>query len=522
MKAFLKSIDERVQLSVENGWERPTIAISEWSTSQKEAASFNSKAMNVIFNVISMEKFKRISNVEIAHTTWNILQTMHEGTKAVKIKKLQQLTSRFGSIRMSKDESFDEFYAKLNKIVNFAFNLGEIYNQPKIVRNIIRSLTEDFRPKMTVITESKDVDSIPIDKLVGSFQSYEFDLPKMNKSKSLALKSIDDVDDCEFDDELSSTEIAYLVKSFRNFLRNNNRKARNRNNIDTKNMKKNDIAKKNNGEKSKERVGQSSTNSLGQQCYGCQGYGPIKSECPTFLRSKGKAMGDTLSDDEVSAHEFESNQKGNFMAFTSTVVVSEIETVDENSSDGELSENADLMEAYNTLCKIPVKDTMSVELGLKKINTLELEKKNLLLKLFDANELLNFVMIKNMSLLEKVKSLELELFVTREQIDRTSTSKLDEMLHVQKPVFDKTSLGFVKNGSTTVVNPPKFVSTTSSSTIRQTFFDVKVHKVVSPASRRTRADLSESESKKSNQSGNKKNHNPQWFCHFCEIGRAHV
>jgi len=131
---------------------------------------------------------------------------------------------------------------------------------------------------------------------------------------------------------------------------------------------------------------------------------------------------------------------------------------------------------WKLICKILVKDAMSVELGLKKINTLKLEKKNLLLKLFDANEPLNFVMIKNMSLLEKVKSLELELSVIREQMDRTSTFKLDEMLHIQKPVSNKTSLGFVKNGSTTVVNPPKFVSATSSSTVRQTLFDVKVTK----------------------------------------------
>ena len=46
---------------------------------------------------------------------------------------------------------------------------------------------------------------------------------------------------------------------------------------------------------------------------------------------------------------------------------------------------------------------MSVELGLKKINTLEQEKKNLLLKLFDANELLNSVKIEDTTLLEKVK-----------------------------------------------------------------------------------------------------------------------
>ena len=93
---------------------------------------------------------------------------MHEGTNAVKINKLQHLTTRFESIRMSDDECLDEFNAKLNDIVNSAYNLGEIYDQPKIVRKIFRSLTENFRPKVTAITESKDVDSIPVDELVKS------------------------------------------------------------------------------------------------------------------------------------------------------------------------------------------------------------------------------------------------------------------------------------------------------------------------------------------------------------------
>ena len=61
------------------------------------------------------------------------------------------------------------------------------------------------------------------------------------------------------------------------------------------------------------------------------------------------------------------------------------------------------------------------------------------------------------------------------------------------------------------MNPPKFVPATSTSIVRQTLFDVKVHKVVSPTFRRTRVDLSESEPKKTNQSGNKKNHKPQWL-----------
>ena len=56
-KCDVYTIDERVWLSVENDAERPTIAIGEWTTIQNEATSFNSKAMNAIFNAVSMEEF---------------------------------------------------------------------------------------------------------------------------------------------------------------------------------------------------------------------------------------------------------------------------------------------------------------------------------------------------------------------------------------------------------------------------------------------------------------------------------
>ena len=114
-----------------------------------------------------------------------------------------------------------------------------------------------------------------------------------------------------------------------------------------------------------------------------------------------------LSDDErtdhesESDHEFESDHEGNFVAFTTTAIVGEIETLDENQSDGELFESAKLQEIYNKLCKIVAKDAMNVDLGLKKIESLEHEKKNLLVKLFDANELITAVKIENMSLIEK-------------------------------------------------------------------------------------------------------------------------
>ena len=59
---------------------------------------------------------------------------------------------------------------------------------------------------------------------------------------------------------------------------------------------------------------------------------------------------------------------------------------------------------------------MNVDLGLKKIASLELDKKIFLLKLFNANELINKVKTENMLLLDKVKNLELDLLLENKQI----------------------------------------------------------------------------------------------------------
>ena len=79
---------------------------------------------------------------------------------------------------------------------------------------------------------------------------------------------------------------------------------------------------------------------------------------------------------------------------------------------------------------------MNVKLGLKKIESLELDKKNLLVKLFSANKLVNNMKTENMLLFDKVKSLELDVSVAR-----SASSKLDQLLSVQKSSSDKSGLG---------------------------------------------------------------------------------
>ena len=221
MRAFLCSIDDTVWDAIEASWTRPNAAKSTWDKAALVAANANNKALNAIFCGVSLDEFHRISHITIAKEAWEILETTYEGTKKVKDTKLQMLTTRFEKLKMSENESFDTFYSNLNEVVVSKFNLGEKTEDSKIVRKILRSLSESFCAKVTAIEGSKDFDDIKVQELIGSLQTYEFSLPNQRKSKSLAPKTVNervDVHDSS-DDDAVEKDVAYLAKNFRKFLK---------------------------------------------------------------------------------------------------------------------------------------------------------------------------------------------------------------------------------------------------------------------------------------------------------------
>ena len=138
------------------------------------------------------------------------------------------------------------------------------------------------------------------------------------------------------------------------------------------------------------------------------------------------------------------------------------------------------------------------------------------MKLFEANELLDKVKTKNMLLLDKVKNLEFELSFAREQTNRTTSSKLEHMLSIQKSPLDKTGLGFVDSITISKTHSTNFVSSSKPS----------VSEIVKPAEvtppRKIRVDLKESKPKTPNLPKDKVHDRPAWVCHFCgKSGHIH-
>ena len=230
---------------------------------------------------------------------------------------------------MEEDKSFDKFYAKLKDIVNSAFNLGKTIPEPIIVRKVLKSLLERFHTKITTIEELKDIDKIPLIELIGNLQTYELGLTRIRKSiksKSMALKAKSSDIDKSSDDEDSKMK-SYITRQFKKFMKNGNAKGFDK---DRRQSNSSQFKSQDKGKNDAKDGGQYTIPSR-PKCFGCQGFGHMKQECPTYLKTirKSKALAAMLSDTEPM-DDSDNEDDGILNAFTTTINPTEriIENVD--------------------------------------------------------------------------------------------------------------------------------------------------------------------------------------------------
>ena len=159
----------------------------------------------------------------------------------------------------------------------------------------------------------------------------------------------------------------------------------------------------------------------GPKCFGCQGFGHMKHECPTYLKSigKSKALAATLSNIEP---EEDSNNEDDGMlnAFTTTVdptdgivedMVEEEELVE--SKFEKMDNQDDIHTAYEKLYKLSEKHEKLYRLTTKKLSDVELDGEELSTKFDEANQTIGALRFENNFLVEKTKKLEVELVQVR-------------------------------------------------------------------------------------------------------------
>ncbi|KAH9685562.1 Integrase catalytic domain-containing protein [Citrus sinensis] len=260
---------------------------SQWSELEKRKMSLNSKAINALFCALDKKEFHRVSSCESAQEIWNKLEVVYEGTNQVKESKISRYTRQYELFQMEQNENVYSMYTRFTDIVNNLGALGKTFSNSEKVKKIIRSLPKEWRPKRTAIEEAKDLNTLPLDDLIGSLISYEEDLAAEKgheeKKKSIALKASKYESDGE--SEPDDEELAMLARRFRKFFKKTGER-RNFRNFKNYREKKEAIT-----------------------CYECKKPGHIRSECPLTNKLKKKAMVATWDDSEEESNDEEGSQE---------------------------------------------------------------------------------------------------------------------------------------------------------------------------------------------------------------------
>ncbi|KAK9180632.1 hypothetical protein WN944_023765 [Citrus x changshan-huyou] len=310
------------------------------------------------------------------------------------------------------------------------------FSNSEKVKKIIRSLPKEWRPKRTAIEEAKNLNTLPLDDLIGSLISYEEDLAvekgHEEKKKNITLKGSKYESDGE--SEPDDKELAMLARRFKKIFKKIGERRKFRN---FKNQK-----------EKKEVI----------TCYECKKPGNIRSECPLINKLKKKAMVATWDDSDENSSDEEESQEVSNLALMAIGDDDDLNEVSDPSYD-ELYDA--FKELHDELMKIGKKNACLKKKMLEltnekdalekcnneKIKELELENKMLHDKIASFKD--------KQSTYEHEKSHVDELMKENEVLKKKNNElneivlkftngqkMLDNMLNSKKCVFDKGGIGY--------------------------------------------------------------------------------
>ncbi|XP_060959353.1 uncharacterized protein LOC133030579 [Cannabis sativa] len=174
MRTYFRS--QNLWKIVEEGITIPEDIIS-LSEDQKKALEDNqqkdSHALYCLQQAMADNLFPRIMSAATAKEAWDTLQEEFQGTIKVRIVRLQKLRRDFENLKMKDNETAKDYYSRIKEIVNQMGAYGEIISDKNIVQKILISCTEKYDSIVSMIEETKDLETLSPTELMGSLEAYE-------------------------------------------------------------------------------------------------------------------------------------------------------------------------------------------------------------------------------------------------------------------------------------------------------------------------------------------------------------
>ncbi|XP_068497810.1 uncharacterized protein [Phaseolus vulgaris] len=189
MKIFVESLDKGIWDAIENGTFIPKLENdgvfiekpwSQWTDVENKIVKFDCIAKNIITFALNSDEFFNVSQCGFAKEMWDTLEVTHEGTNDVKRARNHTLIQEYEMFIMLKGESIVDVQKRFTHIVNHLMSLGKVFDKEELNIKILKYLDRSWQPKVTTISESKDLTSLTTISLFGKLREHELEMNRLN------------------------------------------------------------------------------------------------------------------------------------------------------------------------------------------------------------------------------------------------------------------------------------------------------------------------------------------------------
>jgi hypothetical protein len=109
---------------------------------QLQKIHHNAQAISIFTSSIDKEEFNRVDGLDVAKDVWDTLRMAHEGSKPVRMAKIEMLEGQLNRFIMFDYESPQDMFNRLKKMVNKVKALGsKMWTNHMLTECLMRAYT---------------------------------------------------------------------------------------------------------------------------------------------------------------------------------------------------------------------------------------------------------------------------------------------------------------------------------------------------------------------------------------------
>ena len=134
----------------------------------------NNMAIAFLFQSIPEALILQVGDIDTTKGVWDAIKARHVGAERVKEARLQTLMADFDRLKMKDEDTIDSFAGKLSEISSKSAFLGEIIEEPKLVKKFLKILPrKKFIHIVASLEQVLDLNTTSFEDIVGRLKAYE-------------------------------------------------------------------------------------------------------------------------------------------------------------------------------------------------------------------------------------------------------------------------------------------------------------------------------------------------------------